>query len=467
MTEPAVPALLQALLLFRAPRSARPGAEARLPEGMLTLLRIVAGEDQALAQAQELTGETAKSLREAAGFYIQQVMFAQESSSYRVLGVDPDVPDERIREHFRWLARWLHPDRNPDDWETVYSERVNRAWQHLRTTERRLQYDTSLRESAVFNAENHRAAVVLVRRAVPPEAGMPQLNLRWLPKAIFAGLGVSALATVAVFYVIQSADSRRGQAVESPAQTAVALDPQLSAIAIATASEPVLDPGIRVPDVSPVVPVASAPTASGLKPVRHNTVARAPAAQVARQVRLPVPGPARLAVAHASSKLRDFAPLPVAASPVVATMLPIPEPPADVVATTAQATSPPQRRASVEEIDANRVLGHFSQAYADGNVDGMRAMFTADASSPLGGLGAILANYGRLFESSRERSLVVRDVSWFTTGATLTIIASYQATVTNSRKHQLRRTHGDLRLDLRREDEQWRIFRLLHDERPG
>jgi hypothetical protein len=113
------------------------------------------------------------------------------------------------------------------------------------------------------------------------------------------------------------------------------------------------------------------------------------------------------------------------------------------------------------------VLGHFSQAYAEGNLDGMRAMFTADASSPLGGLGAILANYGRLFESSRERSLVVRDVSWFTTGATLTIIASYQATVTNSRKHQLRRTHGDLRLDLRREDEQWRIYRLLHDERPG
>lgn len=465
MTEPADPALLQALLLFRAPRSARPGPDERLPEGMLTLLRIVAGEEQAMAQAQEHAGESAQVLRESAGFYIQQVMFAQGSSSYRVLGVDPDVPDERIREHFRWLARWLHPDRNPDDWETVYSERVNRAWQHLRTTERRLQYDNSLRESAVFNAENPRAPVVLVRRAVPPEAAMPQLNLRWLPKAIFAGLGVSALATVAVFYLIQNADSGRGQPVESPAQTAVALDPELPAIA--TTSEPILDPVVRVPDVSPVVPVASAPTARVEKPVQHRELVSTPVAHVVHRNQVAVQGSARLEVAHATSKRHDFVPLPVAASPVVATALQIPEPSASVVAMTTQATSPPPRRASVEEIDANRVLGHFSQAYAEGNLDGMRAMFTADASSPLGGLGAILANYGRLFESSRERSLVVRDVSWFTTGATLTIIASYQATVTNSRKHQLRRTHGDLRLDLRREDEQWRIYRLLHDERPG
>jgi hypothetical protein len=124
-------------------------------------------------------------------------------------------------------------------------------------------------------------------------------------------------------------------------------------------------------------------------------------------------------------------------------------------------------RASVEEIAANRVLGHFSQAYADGNLDSMRAMFTDDARSPLGGLNAILANYGRVFEGSSDRSLVVRDVSWFTRGGTLTVIASYEATVTNARNRRLRRTHGDLRLDLRREDEQWRIYRLLHDEQQG
>ena len=97
----------------------------------------------------------------------------------------------------------------------------------------------------------------------------------------------------------------------------------------------------------------------------------------------------------------------------------------------------------------------------------MRSMFTADARSTRGGLDATLEDYSRLFKSSRDRSLAVRDVSWFTSGATITIIASYQATVTAGRSGRIRRTHGDLRLDLRQEDEQWRIYRLMHDERPG
>ena len=109
MSPAAAPALRQALELVRAPRGARPGPDELLPDGMLMLLRIVAGEGKALELARESTGETVEVLREAAAFYIQQVMFATDSHSYRVLGVDVDSADDRIREHYRWLATMASP----------------------------------------------------------------------------------------------------------------------------------------------------------------------------------------------------------------------------------------------------------------------------------------------------------------------------------------------------------------------
>ncbi len=84
-----------------------------------------------------------------------------------------------------------------------------------------------------------------------------------------------------------------------------------------------------------------------------------------------------------------------------------------------------------------------------------------------GGSNAILADYSRLFKNSEQRSLGVRDVSWFTNDGTLTIIASYEASIASGRNRRARRTHGDLRMDLRLVDEQWRIYRLQHDERGG
>ena len=131
----------------------------------------------------------------------------------------------------------------------------------------------------------------------------------------------------------------------------------------------------------------------------------------------------------------------------------------------ATATTP----ASVEvgARDANRLLGHLSRAYQEGDLQGMRALFAADAQGPRGGLDSILADYNRVFSDSRQRSLAVRDVNWFLSGDTFTIIASFEATVTKGRAGRPRRSHGDLRLDLRRDGEKWQIYRMRHDENPG
>jgi ketosteroid isomerase-like protein len=117
--------------------------------------------------------------------------------------------------------------------------------------------------------------------------------------------------------------------------------------------------------------------------------------------------------------------------------------------------------------DANRVLGSLSHAYEDGDLQRMRTLFAEDAHGPRGGLDSILAEYNRVFEDTRQRSLSVRDVNWFLSGDTFTIIASFEATVTSNRTGRARRSRGDLRLDLRREGERWQIYRMQHDEKPG
>ena len=143
MNRSGIQALDQALALHRAPVHLDAIRRKDLPRDLQFLLRIAADDAEATAQAAQLSGESPQAVREVAIFYLQQLLFAEDSDSYRVLGVNPDAPDEQIKLHYRWLARWLHPDRNPDAWESVFADRVNLAWQDLRTPSRRQAYDAS------------------------------------------------------------------------------------------------------------------------------------------------------------------------------------------------------------------------------------------------------------------------------------------------------------------------------------
>ena len=83
-------------------------------------------------------------MRQAATFFIEQILFAPESDSYRVLGASPQASASELRRNVALLLRWLHPDLDPRGERSIFIGRVTAAWNDLKTPERRAAYDAML-----------------------------------------------------------------------------------------------------------------------------------------------------------------------------------------------------------------------------------------------------------------------------------------------------------------------------------
>ena len=139
-----VKAVYHALDLLNRPILAGVMQEQPLPPDTLTLLKIVAGEDEALASTALATSQPRQRIRQASILYVQRILFAPDADHYRVLGAERDAPQEELRERLALLMRWLHPDRTRNDWESAFAKRVLAAWDALKSPERRRHYDATL-----------------------------------------------------------------------------------------------------------------------------------------------------------------------------------------------------------------------------------------------------------------------------------------------------------------------------------
>ena len=138
-------ALDLALGLLRAPARRELLAARSLPAGMTALLEVAGGSTIAARAAAETTGATPEELLEASRFFVQQVLFTENATAYRVLGASPAAPQAQLHAHHRHLQRWLHPDRDGGDaWDSAFSARVNEAWSRVRTPQARQAYDEEL-----------------------------------------------------------------------------------------------------------------------------------------------------------------------------------------------------------------------------------------------------------------------------------------------------------------------------------
>jgi len=154
-------ALLTASQMRQKPALVRVVREAPLPAGMTWLLEVATGDATALAAAEALTGEPTPVQMDAAGFFVEQILFMPGADHYRVLGASSSAEAAELRHHMALLMRWVHPDAqmgkagDPID-RSIFATRVTTAWQILKSAERRAAYDASLSSYPSSLQKRHR-----------------------------------------------------------------------------------------------------------------------------------------------------------------------------------------------------------------------------------------------------------------------------------------------------------------------
>ena len=134
-------ALEAALYLMQSPSQVRLIRSRPLPDGLDVLLRIAANDANTIQQAAEWLGRPPETIRQAAAFFIEQILFSPEADSYRVLGTTLQASNGELRRNMALLLRWLHPDLDLHGERSVFARRVTLAWNDLKTQERRDAYD--------------------------------------------------------------------------------------------------------------------------------------------------------------------------------------------------------------------------------------------------------------------------------------------------------------------------------------
>lgn len=126
-------ALALALSLSERPSAARSAQTQPLPKGVTFILELAAGDAQAITEALKLTGRSEIDLQNAAGFFIEQVLFTPAADSYRILGSHREATFAELRRHMALIMKWLHPDLvsnksfGNDLNRSLYTKRINKS----------------------------------------------------------------------------------------------------------------------------------------------------------------------------------------------------------------------------------------------------------------------------------------------------------------------------------------------------
>jgi hypothetical protein len=150
-------ALGAAIGLLHMPSRVRLVRAAPLPVGVLELLRIAPGDEEAIREATEFAGRSRDVICEAVRFFIEQILLAPDADSYRVLGASPEATSAELRRNMALLLRWLHPDLDPCAERSIFATRVTLAWNDLKTLDRRAAYDRLRQISLTKKSRRSRA----------------------------------------------------------------------------------------------------------------------------------------------------------------------------------------------------------------------------------------------------------------------------------------------------------------------
>lgn len=137
-------ALRAAIDLFHLPSQIRAVRTRPLPNGTKLLLRLAVGDTDAMREAEILSNRPQSAIRQAAIFFIEQILLDPDADEYRTLGLDHTATMSELRANMAPLLKWLHPDLNDDTQKSTMAQQVIQAWKQVNTSEKLRRYPTTL-----------------------------------------------------------------------------------------------------------------------------------------------------------------------------------------------------------------------------------------------------------------------------------------------------------------------------------
>jgi hypothetical protein len=505
----------RALAYYRAPalHAEAVARDAIVPDDLLGLFRIAGGADLEECGLTLTRPQDRDEARDAARFYIEQVLFRADADHYRLLGLTRAASEADIKEHHRLLMRLTHPDRSDagDAWRDGHAGRINRAYNTLRDAAARAAYDASLAAARPMGGEA--ATTRVARPAWHMEQGAyPAANRRGSNRApIFIMSGVVLLAgafVLSVYFANRPVAQPTFAALEGSAETVA---PAAATQAIAAQDTPPNEAPplglsaelqarleeLLVPDKSQTQP-ASARGAAHDDPARRaqpatraNTVARghieAPPAgvrergvegpganttkpQLAETLAEPAPAatlpyaktggmPLQLSAQVAEASRPVSAPPPAPTPVAQAAPQPIaqaaPSPPAPV-----KVADEPDNRLTA--YDLGRLFSRMSAYYERGDLNGFMALFDEGARAEVGGKRQIRQDYDNLFRATDSRRLELGHVNWAGSGDAFIGKVPYRAMVKGKSDDNGRISTGMLYMEVVKRAGEARITALFY-----
>ncbi|MCF6199916.1 MAG: J domain-containing protein [Hyphomicrobiaceae bacterium] len=149
------------------PMQSRIIKKAPLPEGIVDLLNIASGDDQVIAKMAIATDRSEKFIKQAAIFFIENILLAQGTSSYRVLGTNSKASSRELRRNMALITRFLHPDLDENGDRAIFMTRLTAAWNDLKTPAKREAYDRQHRKAKPVRKSKRSAPPKKTKKSPP------------------------------------------------------------------------------------------------------------------------------------------------------------------------------------------------------------------------------------------------------------------------------------------------------------
>ncbi len=416
--------------------------------------------------AEQVGDEVSNVRRDAARRLIASHFFAFDADFYRILGARRTTPDDLLRKNYQRMMALVHPDSSPVGFPIDAAARANKAYATLSERSLRDVYDQSLAASSstvvtaaprVDVAKNAglrgepNSHLARIKRLLPTLGFRKGLIALGAGMLFACGLGLYQLMSSESHVVLVEARPRLAQSVELSSSAPIVETP-VAQLDGAVSTVPPSQAAAGVPSLSTPLrlttelrkTVADKPTTrQKYTPADPAVIAPVETATVAIQPPNSVSGTKRVADGPSVNAARTES------ASQMATEWP------------AQTTAPPVRdERSAADIDA--LLAQFASAFEAGSLSAMKQSF----STSMNGRNAVLADYERVFQSTKQRNIYFSKMRHNPLSAERVMASGIATVATVDLENRSVRQRVFLEIEISREAAGARISRIANYEQP-